>query len=135
MSLFTWSPQIAVGIAQVDQEHRGLFDAINAFHDAMLAGQGSDALADLLTKLIEYTKTHFRHEEEMLRKYGYPDFAAHKQQHDLLTAKVLELQAGLKAGTTKASIETMRFVKDWLVNHIMKVDMAYKSFLVAKGVT
>lgn len=133
MSLFAWNSQFAVGIEQVDREHRGLFDSINAFHDAMLAGQGSEALAGLLAKLIEYTKTHFRHEEEMLRKYGYPDFAGHKQQHDLMTTNVLELQAGLKAGTTKATIDTMRFVKDWLVNHIMKMDMAYKAFVAAKG--
>ncbi len=134
MALFAWTPQMSIGVEQIDREHRGLVDAINAFHDSMLAGQAAGTLTSVLSKLIDYTQTHFRNEEQLLRRLGYPDFAAHKKEHDLLTANVLELKEGLGAGRIKASIETMRFLRDWLVNHIMRTDMAYKPFLAAKHV-
>jgi hemerythrin-like metal-binding protein len=134
MALFEWTSQLSVGIESIDREHRGLVEMINELHDSMLAGQADSRLKSVLDRLIAYTKTHFRAEEQLFAKHNYPAAAEHRKEHELLTMNVLELQAGLGAGRTRVTIETMRFLRDWLVSHIRKQDMAYKPFLASKNV-
>ena len=35
MNLFEWSQDYAVGIRLIDNDHRGLFETINALHEAV----------------------------------------------------------------------------------------------------
>ena len=67
-------------------------------------------------------------------KFGYPDAPAHKKAHRDLVEKVLAFEAGLKSGRAKVTMEIMRFLKDWLVGHIMGTDKRYGPFLNSKGV-
>jgi methyl-accepting chemotaxis protein/hemerythrin len=38
------------------------------------------------------------------------------------------------SGKTVLSMAVMDFLKDWLYNHILKTDMLYVEYLIAKGV-
>jgi hemerythrin-like metal-binding protein len=134
MALITWSGSMSVGIERIDNEHRGLIDLINLLHGEMLAGKSKDSLGKVLDKLVAYTKSHFATEETLFRTHGYPQAAAHKKEHDALTQKALALQADLKAGKLAISAPVLDFLKDWLTNHILKQDMAYRLFLTSKGV-
>jgi hemerythrin len=133
MALITWSESMSVGIERIDREHRGLIDLINLLHGEMLAGKSKEALGKVLDKLVAYTKTHFATEETMFRTHGYPQAAAHKKEHDALTQKALALQGEVNSGKTVISAPVLDFLKDWLTNHILKQDMAYKLFFTSKG--
>jgi hemerythrin len=134
MPLIAWSDAISMGVERIDKEHRGLVDIINHLHAEMLAGKSKDSLTGILDKLIDYTKTHFATEEALFRTHGYPQAQAHKREHEALTQKVLELQANVKAGKAIISAPVLDFLRDWLSNHVMKEDMAYKLFFAGKGV-
>jgi hemerythrin len=134
MSLVSWSETLSVGIEKIDKEHRGLVDLINLLHSEMLAGKGKDVLGDVLAKLVTYTKTHFATEETLFRAHAYPQAEPHKKEHELLTQKVLELQRDFNAGKVVLSIPVLHFLRDWLQNHIQKMDMAYRLFFEMKGV-
>jgi hemerythrin len=134
MALISWSSNMSVGVAKIDKEHQGLIDLINLLHSEMLAGKSRDALGVVLDKLITYTKTHFATEETLFRTHSYPQAAAHNKEHAALTQKALALQADLKAGKTMISAPVLDFLRDWLTNHILKQDMAYKVFLAGRGV-
>jgi hemerythrin len=134
MALITWSRNFSVGVDKIDKEHRGLIDLINLLHTEMLAGKSKDVLGPVLDKLIVYTKTHFSTEESLFRTHGYPLAAAHKKEHETLTQKVLELQTELKSGKNVISITVLNFLRDWLTNHILKQDLAYKLFFEDRGV-
>jgi hemerythrin len=124
---------MSVGIERIDREHRGLIDLINLLHGEMLAGKSKDALGKVLDKLVAYTKSHFATEETLFRIHGYPQAEAHKKEHDALTQKALALQTDLNAGKTVISAPVLDFLRDWLTNHILKQDMAYKLFLTSRG--
>lgn len=134
MSLITWSNSMSVGIEKIDKEHNVLIDLINQLHGEMLAGKSREALGTVLDKLVTYTKTHFITEETLFRTHAYPQAAAHKKEHDALTAKAVALQGEVKAGKAVISAPVLDFLKEWLTNHILKQDMAYKLFFNAKGV-
>ena len=44
------------------------------------------------------------------------------------------MQTNFKTGKSALGAPVLTFLSNWLVNHILKQDMAYKPFLAAKGV-
>ena len=135
MPLMNWSDKLSVGIAAIDDEHKKLVAMLNELFDGIQAGRAGDSLGKVLDGLIAYTAAHFKHEEDLFAKTGYPDAAAHKKEHDDLTKQVLDVQAKYKAGVTGTlSLEVMNFLKNWLVKHIQGSDKAYSPHLNSKGV-
>jgi len=134
MALISWSDSMSVGVTKIDKEHQGLIDLINLLHSEMLAGKSKEVLGTVLDKLIVYTKTHFANEETLFRTHNYPQAAVHVKEHTALTQKALALQDDLKAGKAMISAPVLDFLRDWLTNHILKQDLAYKLFFAGKGV-
>lgn len=131
MALITWNDTLSVGISEMDQQHRKLVDLVNQLYDAMGQGKGDNVKNAILNDLIMYTKVHFAAEERLMQKYGYPEFAAHKRLHDELTARAVQLKQKLDAGQMVASVTLSSFLRDWLKNHITRVDKKYGQFVCA----
>jgi len=122
MGLFSWSDAYSLEHPQIDTEHRALFALANELHEAMRNGSGSLVLKDLLSRLINYTRVHFAHEESLMRHYQYPAMNPHVAEHRKLTEQVLELQQKFEAGKLTITMETMHFLRNWLERHILQSD-------------
>jgi hemerythrin len=135
--LIEWTPQLSVGVKQLDDEHKKLIAFLNDLHAGMVAGHGDDVLGPILEGLVKYTRTHFDNEEALLRTHGYPGFSAHLLEHERLAAVVLAKQAQFKSGGGGAmlNITTMQFLRSWLLDHVEGTDKKYTAFLNAKGLT
>jgi len=128
-----WNDRFSVGVGMIDSDHKQLIGLVNQLHDAMRAGHGKDVLGKTLDGLIDYTKGHFGREEAEMSRHAYPQAAAHKAEHTALAKKVLEIQAQFKSGDSAVlSLQVMSFLRDWLINHISKTDMALGQFLKTK---
>lgn len=134
MSLLTWKDEFSTGVAQFDNEHKRLIAMINELHAAMLASRSQEVVQDVLRKLVQYTQIHFKHEEDALARAHYPQTAQHKAQHDKLTAQVMEFVKSDRGVNAHLSIDVLKFLKAWLLEHIEKSDKAYGDFLNAKGI-
>jgi hemerythrin len=132
--LFHWDSTYSVNVGVLDAQHKTLVTMINELHGAMTERTGKDKLGGILSNLIKYTQAHFASEERLMQSHGYPDFPAHKSEHENLTKTVLDLQRRFLANQTGMSIEVMEFLRDWLSNHILGSDKKYGPFLNAKGV-
>lgn len=122
MAYFSLTEDLKVGNSFIDQDHQKLVDLINQLHAAMAQGQGKDMLGKILAELVKYTREHFKREEEHMQRISYPGYAAHKQEHDKLIKEVVDLQNKFSAGNGMMSVQVSTFLRNWLVNHIMKVD-------------
>ncbi len=129
MTIVTWSDSYSVKIPMIDAQHKKLFDLINALHDAMVQGKGMEVLGTTLDGLSKYTVVHFSEEEQMLAKVNYADLAAHKREHAVFIQKVSDLQSQYSKGNVALTMPVMEFLKDWLVNHIQKVDKKYMGII------
>ncbi len=134
MALIEWSEELSTGIQEVDNQHQRLVGIINELHMAMLDRREKQAMSRIFTELVDYTKTHFAFEEELFERHGYPAEAAHKLQHQHLAQKVIDLKEEFDAGNTAVTLEVMRFLRDWLADHIIGSDKRYAPFLIGKGV-
>jgi len=125
MPVITWTEeQYGTGVGFADKEHQKLFDLLNAVHDAVPSGNKA-AIGAKLDALIAYVVEHFQSEEKAMQAKNYDGYAAHKAEHDKLVATCADLQQKFHAGQAEVNQETTAFVKDWLDNHIPKVDRAY----------
>jgi len=133
MSLFQWEDKFLVGHADIDAQHKRLFHLAGELHAAMTEGKAKAKVGETLNSLIAYTKMHFANEERLMLAHKYPDYAAHKQKHDQLTAQVVEFQNDFAAGRTVMTIDLMQFLKSWLAEHIGKTDQKVAAFLKKKA--
>jgi hemerythrin len=134
MSLFAWDAVYSVSIREIDRQHQKLFALFNELYDAMQQGDGNEVIGKVLASVVDYTAYHFAHEEELFRKYGYPDEAAHRAEHANLTEQAKALEQRLRAGQSEVTEVTLKFLCDWLTNHIIVSDKKFAPFLIDKGV-
>ncbi|SPF36048.1 Hemerythrin-like metal-binding protein [Candidatus Sulfopaludibacter sp. SbA4] len=123
--IFPWRDAYSVGMPEIDNQHKGLIRLINELQSAMMEGNGKNVLAGIMDDLVRYTESHFAFEEAMMRKRGYSQLAAHSAEHKRLTGQVCELRDKFRGGKVTISMEVMKFLKDWLADHILNRDQAY----------
>jgi len=132
--MFEWNPEYSVGIGSIDSQHQTLFRLAGELHAALSAGQGKAALGRILDRLVQYTATHFAHEERLMRLCDYPDLAAHKAQHAALARQVMQFQADFQSGRAAITVQLMQFLRNWLDSHIRGSDQKYAPAMIRKAV-
>ncbi len=65
---YQWDSSCSVNVKQCDAHHQRLFSLINALHEAMLAGKGSQVVDRVVVELENYTKYHFTVHERVAAK-------------------------------------------------------------------
>lgn len=129
-----WNDSYSVGIQSIDEQHKKLFGMINALHEAIKQKRPREVMGRTLEELVEYTMTHFSDEETLMEKYGYPEFATHKQSHAALTVQVNDIFHRFRRGEPVISVELFGFLINWLKEHIQGTDKRYTAFLNSKGI-
>jgi len=134
MALLTWNNKYSVGVKALDSQHTVLFNILNDLHAAMMNGKAQALTGPLLRKLVDYTRTHFSAEEAMLTTARYPGLADHHKLHDGLMKQVEDYAARFERGEITLNLHLLNFLRDWLTNHIQKVDHEYGPWLNEHGV-
>lgn len=128
MSYIDWTDTLSIRVPEMDNQHKKLVQMLNELHDAMKSGKGRDLVGPIVTRLVNYTKTHLANEEQFLESINYAFINSHKTEHRKLTEQVLELQAKYNLGDTTVAPKLLTFLRDWLVGHIQKVDRMYGDY-------
>ena len=134
MALITWGPMLAVGVKEIDEQHKKLIDLVNQLNEAMSAGKGKEALSPVLAELVRYTVYHFGTEERLMGQYHYEMSAEHKAEHKKLVEDVGAFKAKFDSGNAMISVGLMTFLRDWLSKHIMQTDKKFGQALNKAGV-
>lgn len=134
MALFEWSNQFCLGIGSIDKQHQKLINSINGLHHSMISEAGDENLSKILKELIDYTDSHFKYEEKLFQLHGYPLSEEHQKHHQELISQIVEYSNNFDSGKQAMSSDIMNFLKNWLMNHILKEDKEYVAFFKDKGV-
>jgi len=81
--------------------------------------------------LFQYTREHFSHEEQLMKRLNYPAMAAHEAQHNSLISRLSEISARI-ANDTLDRVVLEAFLSDWLLNHIATSDIKLAAYIHAK---
>ncbi len=131
--LFVWNVSFETGVAEMDAQHLKLVGMVNDLYRAMRQQKAREVMNDIVDGLISYTAKHFKDEEAVMQKAGYPEIEQHKEIHVQLVEKVLEVQKNLHNGQGAVGMDLLNFLKDWLVKHIKGTDKKYGAYIVKGG--
>jgi len=132
MPLIEWNSAFSVGIQKIDEQHKKFFALINVLYDAIMQGKGEVVVGPVLKELQQYVIFHFKSEETWMELYRYPDMIKHKLEHDAGAKKVSKLVLEYERGQQTVDIELLKFLSDWLQNHILQVDRNYIPYFQGK---
>ncbi len=130
-----WKDDLAIGVSEVDEQHKELFKKVSDLFDACTAGKGKDEIGRVVKYLEDYVIVHFKAEEGLQEKNGYPEYESHKKQHQLFIKDFLALKDKLQfeGPTATVIIQLNHTLVNWLINHIRKSDKALGVFMKEKG--
>jgi len=119
-----WGAAWLTGHPVIDADHKMLVQYVNDLSHAMHAGEGRSVAADILAKLVQYTRDHFAREEVIWKEGGLATLPQHLQTHTSLVSKVEAFQSEFLAGKATLTADLMSFLREWLINHVFKTDKA-----------
>jgi len=129
-----WTEKLATGISTIDSQHKELFKRINNLVIAVKQGRCKAEIDGTIKYLDDYARVHFADEEKHMRDSNYGGLEEQREDHKeyLAALAALKERASLpriQGSTYDLSATTNQVVVDWIVNHIMKVDMKFGTFL------
>lgn len=124
--MFLMKDEYLVGIKEIDEEHKELFQIANeayaVFGDDYIADKFDNIVA-IITKLKEYASTHFANEEAYMERIQYKRRLSHKIEHIEFLEKINEIDFDkIDQNQTDALLEILDFLGNWLVHHILEND-------------
>lgn len=129
-----WSDEWSVGHAVIDYDHQMLINITNTIW-AMKKNPNTKRadVGRVIDQLIAYTEKHFAREEEIFGDTDYPDAVEHKKMHQALAQTIRNIRdLYMREGDTLNLSEIADFLRRWLMNHILKHDKNYASY-IARG--
>ena len=130
--MYEMKPEYYTGVDFVDKEHEKLFDLANEAYDLLFDSflqDKTDRIIHLISELIDYTRTHFSHEEAYLEQIHYDRIAEHAALHRSFEESLMQFDLddmGEDGESQNAFVEDLLgFLITWLINHIQRTDMQY----------
>ena len=85
---FQWAKKHSVNVAELDQQHQGLFDTVNQLNEALTSGEGHLVTDEILQRPVNYASTHFASEETLMAKFNFPGYTTHRAEHHAFAQRV-----------------------------------------------
>jgi hemerythrin len=134
-----WTTAMEIGHPGIDDQHRQLFDRVNRFAEMVKKDRDFTAAGPVIEFLDEYVRTHFKNEENIMEKEGYPFLDVQKDQHERFTEHFASLKREIKESDGSdwhfLLFKMQVLVVDWLVHHTCGADRHLGRFLRLEGST
>jgi len=132
---YLWNSALDTGNEKIDGQHRKLFDTLNSIASAFQENRGPQEISSTLVFLTEYTIMHFSEEEELMKKYNYPEYSTHKFSHDDFKITVGKLMKDMEAKGPSEDliVNVTAVIGDWLITHIKFDDKKMIAYIASKG--
>ena len=130
--MYDWKEEYCIGVEKIDNQHRQLFKIVARIENIMADGdkeRNKAAVAEQIKYLVNYTVEHFNDEELYQKSIGYSDFLNHHAAHEAFKEEVLEYEKKLEEDNFNSEDVNnfVNMVKEWLLNHIIRVDQKIKN--------
>lgn len=129
--MFTFTNDCLIGVSEIDDEHKKLFELIASIDTAIKSNDNPVANAMILiNELKQYAVSHFAHEEAYMERINDPELARQKKEHAAFIEKVNSYSyADVTDESAKAIIlELLEFLSKWLMGHILGSDILIGQF-------
>lgn len=127
--MFEFTDDCIIGIEQIDEEHRYLFELLNRTHALTSMDYQNDhyqTIKDIIAELDNYAEQHFANEEAYMEQIRDPELILQRTQHAFFREKVMMLDlANIDEAEEQWKVldELVTFLARWLYHHILSSDI------------
>ena len=126
MESFAWSPELVLGIPEMDMAHQALLVQLQR-----LASGPDHTFAVGFGALIDSLERDFREEEAVMERLGDPGLHEHREQHARVLAGLHHADPHVMGGDIEAGRGALRLLAHWFYDHLNTLDRALAAALVA----
>jgi hemerythrin len=120
---FEWRDEYCTGDSTVDEQHQYLFKLADS-----LGVTGASECKPIIIELYEYTRVHFKAEEEIMAEFKYPSLEDHKKLHKNLVSSLNDLSEQFN-DSEKSRDDLAEIFGNWIINHILNEDLRFADFV------
>ena len=123
---FEWNDSYGVGIADLDVQHRELFQIIDGISGMAEGRQPGDGITGMLDKFVEVARSHLRYEESLLSRKPEDNLDAIVSGNGEFLRKLEGVRKYLEKAPADALQTTVEFLKDWVLDHSLLENHRFK---------
>jgi sirohydrochlorin cobaltochelatase len=133
LQIIEWTNDFALGIDEIDQQHRALVGMINALDASTHGDPRPETTSRMLEQLADYVRDHFALEERLMAGGGCtPELVArHCGEHAYFRSVLADLTKDFASGRSGITVSLIEYLVHWLLHHIVVVDRAMAQQLTA----
>ncbi|MDP2197222.1 MAG: bacteriohemerythrin, partial [Sulfurimicrobium sp.] len=124
----------ALGIPSIDAEHRGLMALVNELSELVAHGSDFEQARRQMEKILDFAADHFRREEALMRRHGFPGLEQHAVEHEKLLHKATTLMETYDPEHADRAVLITAFLTDCAENHILHEDRAISQYFAERGI-
>jgi len=125
-----WCESFSIGFPEVDSQHKQLIEKVDGLENQLMNGCVDDnSFANTFLFVVDYARSHFTDEEDMMLEIGYPEFEEHRQMHDQLINHLAIFLKDMQSGNGGTFSELISYLHIWIEAHILTEDRKIGEFL------
>jgi hemerythrin len=134
LMLMPWNQNLAVGVPLLDEQHKKWFEMADQLFEAGRNRKAGEYIGQMFKFLEDYTKKHFKDEEQYMLSIKYPEYDTQKKMHDDFIRQLDTLKKDyLESGSNIAVImDANQMVLNWLSSHIARQDKKIGEFVASR---
>jgi len=129
MRALKWNMSHAVFVAEIDDDHKEIFDGVAQLRKALSSGVAAHKVNDLTVRLAGRIEDHFAHEERLMQAAQYSLFSWHELSHDAARKRVSGFIQRISTGDVEAAAALVKYMVAWLHDHTRLADKMLGAFL------
>jgi hemerythrin len=135
MPFLEWKDAYDIGVKEIDNQHRGLFDIIDKLFGSRKYDSEGKYFSLTLIKFYEYAQIHFSTEERYMRETQYPRYTEHQHEHEQFITQVSKLILDVENKEPEIENKVLTFLKEWYLAHILGTDRNLEKWFQEKGIS
>lgn len=124
--MYEMKEEFKTGIDFIDEQHARLFEIANEAYILLkndFTIDKYDKVIDLIDELKDYTKFHFKSEEDYMDSINYKRRFTQKIEHDAFIKKLDEVDyKSIDKNPDDYILKILDFLNEWLTGHILHND-------------
>lgn len=122
MALLEWKPEYSVGNESIDHEHEQMIQQINTLYQQLEKTVDAETVESVLGEIHADISAHFALEEHLMRKAGYHEYEAHKDNHEELLDQIHDLMDSFFDDPEAGQKILQSQLSDWFGRHFASFD-------------
>lgn len=123
---FVWDNAYALGLPEIDEQHRLLFDMIEDLAGVAEGRSPGQGMTPMMGRLVDLARSHIRYEETLAARHPQKGYAAAAEERAEFIRKIEALDRSLVNAPVDALQTTVEFLKDWVIDHTLIEHRQYR---------